>query len=90
MRRTSLISRLARCALIVLFILTLTPTGESAAQDKLLDGSRTAGSVGERFDGYAFVRKGASEDVRHIVDRVNSERRKIYQETATREETKRV
>jgi uncharacterized protein YdbL (DUF1318 family) len=55
---------LAGCALIVLFILTLAPTGETAAQEKLLDGPRTAGSVGERFDGYAFVRKGTSEDVR--------------------------
>jgi uncharacterized protein YdbL (DUF1318 family) len=56
--------QLAGCALIVLFILTLAPTGETAAQEKLLDGPRTAGSVGERFDGYAFVRKGTSEDVR--------------------------
>ncbi len=87
MWRTSLISRLAGCALIVLFTLTLAPTGESAAQDKLLDGPRTAGSAGERFDGYAFVRNGASADVRQIVDRVNSERRKIYQDSATREGT---
>ncbi len=87
MWRTSLISRLAGCALIVLFALSLAPTGESAAQDKLLDGPRTAGSVGERFDGYAFVRNGASADVRQIVDRVNSERRKIYRDRATREGT---
>ena len=65
----------------------MAPTGESAAQDKLLDGHRTAGSVGERFDGYAFVRNGASEDVRQIVVRINSERRRIYRDSATREGT---
>lgn len=47
-----------------------------------LDALRAGGVVGERYDGYAVVRGNASAEVRALVERVNAERRRIYQKRA--------
>ncbi len=47
-----------------------------------LDAPRAAGTVGERYDGYAAVRPGASPDIAALVERVNVERRALYTERA--------
>jgi uncharacterized protein YdbL (DUF1318 family) len=57
--------------------------GAAHAQSKPLDAPRTAGTVGERYDGYAVVRDAkASADVRKLVEETNAERRKVYQDQA--------
>ena len=44
---------------------------------------RSAGIVGERYDGYAVVRDAkAGADVRKLVEDTNAERRKVYQDQA--------
>lgn len=54
--------------------------------DRLLDSARAAGTVGERYDGYAVVRgSGAGADVRALVDDVNAKRRAIYEKRAASE-----
>ncbi|MGE0665580.1 MAG: YdbL family protein [Sphingomonadales bacterium] len=53
------------------------------AQAKPLDAPRAAGTVGERYDGYAVVRDAdASADIRKLVEDSNAERRKVYQDQA--------
>ncbi len=52
------------------------------AQGRPLDGPRAAGQVGERFDGYAVIRGTASADLAALVDRVNGERKALYQQRA--------
>jgi uncharacterized protein YdbL (DUF1318 family) len=54
------------------------------AQSKPLDAPRTAGQVGERYDGYAVVRDAkAPADVRKLVEDANAERRKVYEGQAS-------
>lgn len=52
------------------------------SQSRPLDAPRAAGTVGERWDGYAVVRSGASADITALVERVNTERRALYTERA--------
>ncbi len=57
--------------------------GAALAQAKPLDAPRSAGTVGERYDGYAVVRDAkAGADVRKLVEDANAERRKVYQDQA--------
>ena len=54
-----------------------------AQQGQILDGPRRAGTIGERFDGYAVVRNPAEAvTLAPLVGSVNAERRKIYTERA--------
>lgn len=50
-----------------------------------LDAPRNAGTVGERYDGYAEVRDGASGDVPGLVQSINDKRRAFYQQKAAEE-----
>ena len=52
------------------------------AQSRLLDAPRAAGTVGERYDGFAAVRGAASPEVAALVAQVNQERRAVYAERA--------
>jgi hypothetical protein len=52
---------------------------------RLLDAPRAAGSVGERYDGYAVVRGTASPETTALVDKVNAERRAVYTQRAQSE-----
>jgi uncharacterized protein len=49
-----------------------------AQSTRLLDAPRAAGTVGERYDGYAIARGAVSADLAKLVDQVNGERRAIY------------
>ena len=56
------------------------------AQSRVLDGPRAAGTVGERFDGYAMVRDPSQlQALTPMVNQVNAERRQVYQQRATAE-----
>lgn len=51
----------------------------SPAQAQSLDALRASGAVGERFDGYLVARDASAQA---FVNKVNAQRRKIYQERA--------
>ena len=63
-------------------VLAVAPFGGARAQSRLLDAPRAAGSVGERFDGFAVVRGAPTPDVAALVEQVNAERRTIYAQRA--------
>lgn len=74
-------SRLVRWLLPALLL--LLQTGGAIAQTRTLDGPRAAGTVGERYDGYAVVRDPASAaSLGPLVNQINAERRKIYADRA--------
>ena len=72
-RRASLTLMLA-----VAGFLAADPITGARAQSRLLDAPRAAGTVGERYDGFAAVRGAASPEVKALVDQVNQERRAVY------------
>lgn len=74
--------RLGSIVAVGIGILLSRPFREARAQSRLLDAPRSAGTVGERFDGYAAVRDGASADVVRLVEQVNAERRTVYAQRA--------
>jgi uncharacterized protein len=63
-------------------ILAIGPFAGARAQSRLLDGPRAAGTVGERYDGFAVVRGAASPEVAALVAQVNAERRAVYVQRA--------
>lgn len=63
-------------------IIALQPFGHAKAQSRLLDAPRMAGTVGERFDGFATVRGLTSPEIAQLVEQVNSERRSVYAQRA--------
>jgi len=73
-------------ALALAMLLALFAAAASAQSSRLLDGPRAAGTVGERYDGYAVVRGAASSDVAALVDKVNAERRAVYAQRAQAEQ----
>jgi uncharacterized protein len=70
-----------RAGLLALLALGLS-SGASAQSTRLLDGPRAAGTVGERYDGYAVAHGTASPDIARLIDQVNAERRAVYAERA--------
>ena len=62
----------------------VTPDG-GMAQERPLDGPRAAGTVGERYDGFAHVRGAASPDIVALVNKTNAERRALYEQRAKNE-----
>jgi uncharacterized protein YdbL (DUF1318 family) len=58
-------------------------SGGAFAQSRTLDAPRSAGTVGERFDGYAVVRDQAqAASLGPLVAQVNAERRQLYTQRA--------
>jgi uncharacterized protein YdbL (DUF1318 family) len=53
-----------------------------AQSSRVLDGPRAAGTVGERYDGYAVAHGAVSPDLTKLIDQVNAERRTVYAERA--------
>jgi len=85
MSNPSRFSRPARRVVLALpLALLLSAVGLAAvAQNRTLDAPRSAGTVGERYDGYAVVRDPAQvASLAPVVDQVNAERRKIYAQRA--------
>ncbi len=58
------------------------PFAGAKAQSRMLDVPRAAGTVGERYDGFAAARGAASSDVAALVAGVNGERRAVYAQRA--------
>ena len=56
--------------------------GADAQTARLLDAPRAAGTVGERYDGYAVARGAVPPDLAALVQQVNAERRAVYQQRA--------
>lgn len=76
---------LRRSFLSALAVLPLLFAGGTAAA-LTLDEARAEGLVGERPDGYvAPVVPDPPPEVRELVERVNAERRRVYEELARRE-----
>ncbi len=75
------------CSRRVLLALPLLPLAFVAiAQNRTLDAPRSAGTVGERFDGFAVVRDPAlATTLNPTVETVNAERLKVYAQRATAE-----
>jgi len=70
-------SRFSRRILLAVPLLLLA--GAAAAQARMLDAPRAAGTVGERFDGFAVARDASAAA---LVEQVNAERRKVYADRA--------
>jgi uncharacterized protein YdbL (DUF1318 family) len=71
-----------RLVLALALVLALTPSG-AFAQSRTLDAPRSAGTVGERYDGFAVVRDQAQAgSLAPLVEQVNAERRKLYAQRA--------
>jgi uncharacterized protein YdbL (DUF1318 family) len=60
-------------------------TADANAESRLLDAPRAAGTVGERFDGYAVARGTPTADLAALIAKVNAERQAIYQQRAAAE-----
>lgn len=75
---------LSRRALLTASLLLLA--APALAQNRVLDGPRASGAVGERYDGYAVVRDRAqAATLQPLVESVNAERRKVYADRAAAE-----
>ena len=68
-------------ALLALGALAVAREGR-AQSARLLDAPRAAGSVGERYDGYAVAHGAVSPDIARLLEQVNAERRTVYAERA--------
>ena len=72
--------RFAKTWLAVLAFAVMLPI---AAHADSLDAARAAGLVGERPDGYvAAVNPNPPADVQKLVDDINAQRRKVYEQLA--------
>jgi uncharacterized protein len=65
-----------------LVMLALVSAAGAQSQARLLDAPRAAGTVGERYDGYAVVRGAPSPGVSSLVEQVNADRRALYTQRA--------
>lgn len=65
-----------------LFFLALLAAVPAAAQSPAVDAARSAGIVGERYDGYIGVFGAASGTVRSQVSTINIQRRSLYSNLA--------
>jgi uncharacterized protein len=68
-------------ALLPMIGLGLARSAE-AQSAKPLDAPRIAGLVGERFDGYAVAHGKVTADIAALLDKVNAERRALYEKRA--------
>ena len=76
-KRTSIKAFLCTLFLSVIVICGIAISSTDAVAQSL-DAARSSGMVGEQSDGYAVARKNATAAARKLVNRVNSQRRKIY------------
>jgi uncharacterized protein YdbL (DUF1318 family) len=71
--------------LLLLVLAVVLPSAVAAQSARLLDAPRAAGTVGERYDGYAVAHAPAGPEVAALIDKVNGERRAIYAQRAASE-----
>lgn len=85
--RRAVLGKFAVFLSAVCFALVLGPA-PAYPQDRPLDAPRAGGIVGERFDGFAFLRDpNASAEVRALVAQANDQRRKLYRQRAAEQGT---
>ncbi len=72
--------------LLVALAMLIAPAAVQPAVADQLDDLRAEGQIGERFDGYAEARSGASETARALVEKINAQRREIYEKQAKQQE----
>jgi uncharacterized protein YdbL (DUF1318 family) len=72
-------------AVLLLGLSVLGAPVAARAQSRPLDAPRAAGTVGERFDGYALARGAVTPDVANLIAQVNAERRALYEQRAKSE-----
>ena len=65
-----------------LLALSMVLAAPAAAQSPALDSARSAGEIGERYDGYLGVAGAASSMIRTQVARINIQRRSLYSNLA--------
>jgi uncharacterized protein YdbL (DUF1318 family) len=72
---------------IALWLATIGMPNLASAQPsaRLLDAPRAAGTVGERYDGYAVARGPIPPEVAALVEQINAERRALYAQRAKSE-----
>jgi uncharacterized protein YdbL (DUF1318 family) len=80
-RRTE-ISACLRVALIAVIVMGSLFAGSHQVIAQSLATVRASGMVGERYDGFAEARASASSAAKKLVNKVNSQRRKIYAKQA--------
>jgi uncharacterized protein YdbL (DUF1318 family) len=68
----------------ILLVALLAPPAAAIAQTAAVDAARSAGVVGERFDGYMGFAAPPSPAVRRQVQAINIRRRNLYIELASR------
>ena len=69
-------------AALLLCLMTIGAPVIACAQSRLLDAPRAAGTVGERYDGYAVARDPVSANATALVEQVNAQRRALYAQRA--------
>lgn len=69
-------------ALLVAAVLLLASVVVQPAVADQLDDFRAQGQIGERSDGYAEARSGASAAAQSLVKKVNAQRKAIYEKQA--------
>jgi uncharacterized protein YdbL (DUF1318 family) len=67
-----------------LFALAVMAAVPATAQSPAIDAARTAGIVGERYDGYIGVASAASGPVRSQIATINIQRRALYSNLAAK------
>ena len=74
--------RRAGLAAITLLLFLMAGISPAEAAKRPLDPPRAQGIVGERFDGFAVLRKKASDAIKKLVKRTNDQRRAVYRKRA--------
>ena len=80
-------SQIARWSVLLLTLGLFWSFAAGPAAAQSLDDLRAAGTVGERYDGYAEVRDTSVSGAKSVVDNVNRKRRKIYEDRAAAQGT---
>ena len=78
-RLGSFAAQLGALVLVLALFATLT---NGPAQAQSLQDLRASGAVGERYDGYLELRDPGAAGASRIVNKVNGERRQIYEKDA--------
>jgi uncharacterized protein YdbL (DUF1318 family) len=74
-------ARFALVGLVALLLSAANAIAPAKADDAQLNSLRAQGVIAERFDGYVMVKNNAG-GAQAVVDRVNAERRTIYEARA--------
>ena len=76
-------TRFALFGLLALVLSAFAATAPARADDAQLNSLRAQGVIAERFDGYVMVKDNSTgATAQSVVDRVNAERRAIYEARA--------